>query len=151
MSNISTIPIIPTITNAQPVKGTIVNATTLKEVRAHARQAHTLVLGLQAYLDKCDGVKGLERGLAASAKLGAQQLKAINALPSDPAKLRQYVEAIKQKTQAIVTKLPEVKGFASFNNHNAIKKEADKALTNCEQFIAEYEEGKATIMSAKAA
>lgn len=146
MSNISTIP-----TTQAPNKVTIVNASTLKEVRAHARQAHTLVLGLQAFLDKCDGPKGLERALAASAKLGAQQLKAINALPRDPSKLRQYVEGIKQKVTAIVAQLPPVKGFASFNEHNAIKKEVDKALVNVEQFIQEYTEGKELIQASKAA
>lgn len=145
MSNISNIPTI------QAAKVTIVNASTLKEVRAHARQAHTLVLGLQAFLDKCDGPKGLERALAASAKLGAQQLKAINALPRDPSKLRQYVEGIKQKVTAIVAQLPPVKGFAAFNEHNAIKKEADKALLNVEQFVQEYTEGKELIQANKAA
>lgn len=143
--------IIPTVQPVQPAKVTIVNASTLKEVRAHARQAHVLVLGLQAFLDKCDGAKGLERALAASAKLGAQQLKAINALPRDPSKLRQYVEGIKQKVTAIVEQLPQVKGFASFNEHNAIKKEADKALLNVDQFIAEYTEGKELIQANKAA
>lgn len=142
----------PIVTNAPIVAPTkVVTLAMLKEVRAHARQSLTLVLGLQAYLDKAEGEKGKERAILASAKLGAQQLRAINALPSDPAKLRQYVEGIKQKTQAIVAQMQPHKSFATFNDANAIKIEANKALNNCEQFIAEYTEGKAILAQAKAA
>lgn len=138
-----------TVSIAQPSK--VVTLAMLKEVRAHARQSLTLVLGLQAYLDKAEGEKGKERALLASAKLGAQQLRAINALPSDPAKLRQYVEGIKQKTSAIVAQMQPHKSFATFNDANAIKMEAQKALTNCALFIEEYTEGKALLVQAKAA
>ncbi len=121
---------------------------TLKAVRSHARMSVALVLALQSFTDDAAVLNSpakVERAFNASAMIGAKMLALKNTLPSDPAKLRMYVESIKQKTSAIVASVEHDK--SSLGNHcqrNAIVKQAKIALENCDLFIAEYKEMKGT-------
>ena len=114
----------------------------IKQVTAHKRNAKTLQLALSLFLDNLEGDAVKERALRASAKLGRQQCKAVDALPRDAGKLRMYVESCKQKVEAIVAHLPHAANFASFNDCNAIKLEAKQALAFIAQFLGEYKEAK---------
>jgi hypothetical protein len=134
-----------------------ITADTLKAVRSHARMSVALVLALQSFTDDkatLNTDKKLERATNASATIGAKMLALKNTLPSDPGKLRMYVESIKQKVNAIVESLTVDK--SSFSNHcmrSAITKQSTVALENCDLFIAEYKEmkGTAATVSAKVA
>lgn len=133
------------MSNIQPIVSTstmIVSRDTIKAMSAHKKQAKTLSLALSLYLDNVEGDKAKEMALRASAKIGRDQCKAIDALPRDAGKLRQYVESVKQKIEATVAKLPSVSSFATFNDCNAVKLEAKLALAHIEQFLKEYQEAK---------
>ena len=133
------------MSNIQPIVATstmIVSRDAIKNMAAHKKQAKTLSLALSLYLDNVEGDKAKETALRASAKIGRDQCKAVDALPRDPAKLRQYVESVKQKIEAIVAKLPSVSSFAAFNDCNAVRLEAKLALGHIEQFLKEYQEAK---------
>jgi hypothetical protein len=121
-----------------------ITADTLKAVRSHARMSVALVLALQSFTDDkatLNTDKKVERATNASAQIGAKMLALKNTLPSDPSKLRMYVESIKQKVNAIVESLTVDK--SSFSNHCM------------RSAIAEYKEMKAgnaaSITSAKVA
>lgn len=125
------------------------NSEAYKTVRKHARQAKTVFLALCAFLDKAgmsDTQK--ERANNALANTGAQMMRAKNALPSDPSKLRMHIESIKQKCEAIVASLTTDKTFANAAQSAAIRKEANNALENVKLFLAEYTEHKQNVTAA---
>lgn len=128
------------IVNINPTKP--ITRETLKVVCAHARQSVALVLALRDFLDAPLNAAQKIRAKSASASVGAQMLRLKNALPSDPAKLRMYVESVKQKTVSIVASLPTDKTFATHTTRAAILREAEKVLANCAQFVEEYTEAK---------
>lgn len=121
-----------------------ITADTLKAVRSHARMSVALVLALQSFADDSAVLntdKKRERADNASATIGAKMLALKNALPTEPGKLRMYVESIKQKVTAINESI--VIDKSSFSNHcqrAAILKQVRVALDNCDTFIAEYKE-----------
>lgn len=133
------------MSNIQPIVSTVstVSNDLIKQVTAHKRNAKTLQLALSLFLDNLQGDALKERALRASAKLGREQGKAIDALPRDAGKLLQYVEGCRQKVEAIVARLPQVVAdFATFNDCNAIKLESGLALLFITQFLNEYKEAK---------
>jgi len=125
------------------------NSEAFKTVRKHNRQAKTVFLALCAFLDKAgmsDAQK--ERAQNALANTGAQMMRAKNALPSDPSKLRMHIESIKQKCESIVAQLATDKTFANAAQSAAIRKEATHALENVKLFLAEYTEHKQAVANA---
>lgn len=127
-----------------------ITSDTLRTVRSFARTSQALVLALQDFTDAEMTDKQKQKANAASANVGAQMLKLKNALPSEPSQLRMHVESIKQKVNAIVTSLDTSKTFANHCQRAAIVRSAKVALENCDVFIKEYVEHKATV-AAKAA
>jgi hypothetical protein len=128
------------------------NSEAFKTVRKHNRLSRSLFLALCSYLDKAgmsDTQK--ERAQNALANVGGKMLAQKNALPSDPSKLRMHVESIKQKCEAIVASLNDVRTFANVAQSAAIRKEATNALENVKLFLAEYVEHKQAVAAAKAA
>ncbi len=121
---------------------TVHNSEAYKTVRKHSRTSRALFLALCAFLDKEGTDKQKERANNALANVGAQMMKAKNALPSDPSKLRMHAESIKQKCTAIVAKLSDVHTLANKAQSAAIRKEATVALENIDLFLAEYVEHK---------
>lgn len=142
------------MTTTNNTASTIQSAEALRNVRSHARISRALVLALQDFTGTAEE-KSKARAANAAATIGTKMLALKNALPSDPSKLRMHVESIKQKVQAIVSKLSDE---ATFHNHcqrAAISKAATVALENCDVFIAEYQALKAgnaaTVSAAKVA
>lgn len=128
---------------SQPIEtNNTANVEAFKSARKHNRTARALFLALCAYLDKAGTDKQKERAQNALCSVGAQMMKAKNALPTDPSKLRMHVESIKQKCESIVSKLSDVRTFANVAQSSAIRKEATSALDNVKLFLAEYVEHK---------
>ncbi len=120
-----------------------------KVARAHKRTALALFLSLCDYLDK-EGMtdKQKERARAASAAIGSQMLKAKEALPSDPSKLRMHVESIKQKCDSIGKALDQTDSYELNCQRVAILRDLNAAKESVELFLAEYIEHKANVANA---
>lgn len=125
------------------------HANIAKAVRSHKRNLQALFLSLCDYLDKAgmtDAQK--ERAKRASTNVGRNMLKTKEALPSDPNKLRMWVESAKHKLNALEKEICQDKSHTLHCQRAAIVKDLQTAKEFADLFVAEYNEHKTNVAKA---
>ncbi len=83
-----------------------------------------------------------KRNMRALIKTGERALKKRDALPTEPHKLRQHVETMKQRAAKLLGTLEAEGTLGTVATYEAIAVKLREALENCEQFIAIYSKTK---------
>jgi hypothetical protein len=121
-----------------------IDASLLATCKSNTRQMKALHLSLCVFTDKMAGQSDIakERAQKAVVRIGGDVLKRKNALEAkSPAQLRQYVETIKQRTNALLIALPSSTWLLDFCSRATVANECRTTLDMCSLFVAEYEAG----------
>lgn len=124
-------------------KLTIINADLLASMRATKAQTHALVLALQDFTDAPGNDAQKSKRKSACARIGKDVLKRKNALRAKtPSELRQYVESIRQKSQALAQQLPNSTWLLEHCTRELVRVTLSQTIDLCSVFVAEYEEAR---------
>lgn len=120
-----------------------INTDLLASLRAQKTQCNALVLALQDFIDAPGKDTDKAKRKASAARIGKDVLKRKNALHAKtPSELRQYIEGIKQKSEAIMSQLPVATWLLEHCKRELIRVTLTQIIDLCALFIQEYEEAR---------